>query len=161
NIFKRQLSLSPARRAILEKWKHGESVETADAQGIPRRLDQGPVPLSFAQQRLWFLDQLEPGSTAYNIPVAVRLSGKLDAIALERGLRELVRRHEALRTTFADMDCQPVQVIAPAAAFQGCFLSTIDLRALSDEGRETEVRRLTQQEGSQPFDLAHGLLLRT
>ena len=86
----------------------GRKLQAPPLVAVAQRQD---LPLSFAQQRLWFLDQLEPGSSAYNIPNAVRLSGKLDAIALERGLRELVRRHEALRTTFADMDGQPVQVI--------------------------------------------------
>ena len=73
----------------------------------------GPLPLSFAQERLWFLDRLEPGSAVYNIPVALRLGGALDAAALERALGEIVRRHEALRTTFAEVDGAPVQVIAP------------------------------------------------
>ncbi|HEX8271798.1 MAG TPA: amino acid adenylation domain-containing protein, partial [Longimicrobiaceae bacterium] len=77
----------------------------------------GPLPLSFAQERLWFLDRLEPGSAVYNIPVAWRLGGALDAAALERSLGEIVRRHEALRTVFAEVDGSPVQTIAPFGGF--------------------------------------------
>src|SRR5205085_5476316 len=68
-------------------------------------------PVTFAQQRLWFLDQLQPGSLSYLVPWAIRMSGKLDVFALERSLNEIVRRHEVLRTTFASKDEQPVQVV--------------------------------------------------
>src|SRR5687767_2524095 len=76
---------------------------------IPPRDPGSPVPLSFAHQRLWFLDQLQPGNPAYNFPVAVRLQGPLQPTALEQSLGEIVRRHEALRTTFSTVDEQPVQ----------------------------------------------------
>jgi hypothetical protein len=75
------------------------------------------APTSFAQERLWFIDRLEPGSAVYNIPVAWRLAGALDPAALERGLGEIVRRHEALRTVFAEVNGSPVQVIAPFGGF--------------------------------------------
>ncbi|MFL5653190.1 MAG: amino acid adenylation domain-containing protein, partial [Ktedonobacteraceae bacterium] len=116
------------------------------------------LPLSFAQQRLWFLDQLEPGSSAYNIPHAARLSGKLDARALEQSIQEIVRRHENLRTTFSTHEGQPVQVIGPAGRFH---LSVVDLSKLPSERREAEARQLGKQGARQPFDLAHGPLLRT
>src|SRR4051812_8973069 len=77
---------------------------------------QGALPLSFAQQRLWFIEQLAPGGFAYNAPFFARLTGPLDVAALERSLGELFRRHEVLRTTFVEVDGQPVQRIAPELA---------------------------------------------
>ncbi|HEU4595289.1 MAG TPA: amino acid adenylation domain-containing protein, partial [Pyrinomonadaceae bacterium] len=115
------------------------------------------TPLSFAQQRLWFLDKLEPGSAAYNMPTALRLTGRLDAAALGRTLGEVVRRHEVLRTTFVEVDGSPVQVIAPASEVS---LPVTDLSALDAGEREAEAQRLTQQEARRPFDLAAGPLLR-
>jgi amino acid adenylation domain-containing protein len=116
-----------------------------------------PLPASFAQQRLWFLDQLEPGSASYNIPTAVRLSGTLDVAALETALNEVVRRHEVLRTTFAAKDGQPWQTIAPSLTIP---LPVSDLSALPDGEREAEAARLTEEESRRPFDLAAGPLIR-
>ena len=114
-------------------------------------------PTSFSQQRLWFLDQFEPGSAYYNIPCAIRLSGRLDVGALERALNEIVRRHEALRTTFAVEDGQPVQVIAPLLRLP---LPVTDLSSLPVSEREAEAQRLAAEEAQRPFDLEHGPLLR-
>ncbi|MFP2930664.1 amino acid adenylation domain-containing protein, partial [Pyxidicoccus sp. 3LG] len=118
---------------------------------------EGTLPLSFSQQRLWFIDQLEPGSAAYNIPTGLRLTGTLDAGALERAFTEVVRRHEALRTTFVSVGGQAAQHIAPPAAFP---LATVDLTALPAGTREAEVRRIVSAEAVRPFDLARGPLLR-
>ncbi|HEU0052101.1 MAG TPA: condensation domain-containing protein, partial [Longimicrobium sp.] len=115
----------------------------------------GALPLSFAQERLWFIDRLEPGSAAYNIPVAWRLGGVLDEAALERSLGEIVRRHEALRTVFAEVDGSPVQVVAP---FDGFALAVEDLSELSD--REAAVRRRAGEEAARPFDISAGPLFR-
>jgi amino acid adenylation domain-containing protein len=112
-----------------------------------------PLPLSFAQERLWFIDQLEGGSAPYNIPAALRLAGPLDAAALERSLGEIVRRHEALRTVFREMDGGAVQVIAP---FAGFALPVDDLSGLPETDRETEVRRRAREDAARPFDLAEG-----
>jgi amino acid adenylation domain-containing protein len=117
----------------------------------------GPLPLSFAQERLWFIDRLEPGSAVYNIPSAVRLTGALDRAALERALGEIVRRHEALRTVFAAVDGLPVQVIAP---FGGFALPVEDLSGLGEADREAAVRRRGGEEGRRGFDLAAGPLFR-
>jgi hypothetical protein len=117
----------------------------------------GALPLSFAQERLWFIDRLEPGSTVYNIPAAWRLGGALDEAALERALGEIVRRHEALRTTFAEVDGSPVQVIAP---FGGFVLPVEDLSGLSEADREAAVRRRASEEARRTFDLSAGPLFR-
>jgi amino acid adenylation domain-containing protein len=121
---------------------------------VPR---DGDLPLSFAQQRLWFIDQLDPGNSVYNFPAAVRLIGPLDLTALEQSLNEIVRRHEVLRTTFLTVDGRPAQVIAQTSAVT---LALVDLRALSEADRETEVQRLAISEARCPFDLTKGPLLR-
>ena len=122
---------------------------------VPR---DGELPLSFAQQRLWFINQLEPGSSVYNFPAAVRLKGPLNVKALKQSLDELVKRHEALRTTFAIVDGRPVQVIAPLLTLT---LPIVDLRELPESERESEVQRLARNEAQRPFDLAEGPLVRT
>ncbi len=122
---------------------------------VPR---DGPLPLSFAQQRLWFVDRLQPGSAAYNMPYPLRLRGALDVRALERSLAEVVRRHEALRTVFATADGEPVQTVREAAP---PAVPSVDLRGLPDGPRAEEVRRLAAAEALRPFDLAAGPLLRT
>ncbi|HET7463871.1 MAG TPA: amino acid adenylation domain-containing protein, partial [Longimicrobium sp.] len=114
------------------------------------------LPLSFAQQRLWFLDQVQPGTAQYNVPLAVRTRARLDAGALERALAEVVRRHETLRTAFATVDGEPVQVIGPAA-FR---LERVDLSPLGAAEREATARRLAAEEAARPFDLARGPVIR-
>ena len=115
------------------------------------------APLSFVQQRLWFMHQLEPGSAAYNIPATVRLSGKLNTVALARSLSEVVRRHEILRTTFAEAAGGLTQVIAPAATLN---ISVTDLAGLSESERESEASRLAETTARLPFDLEKGPLAR-
>jgi FkbM family methyltransferase len=123
-----------------------------------KRVSRNTEPaLSMAQQRLWFSNQLEPDSPIYNLPTAVRLEGKLNVAAFRQSLNEVIRRHEALRTKFAEVDDQPVQVIAPALTLS---LPVVDLRSLPRAKRETEVSRLVGEEAQQPFDLTRGPLLR-
>ncbi|HEY3570033.1 MAG TPA: amino acid adenylation domain-containing protein [Thermoanaerobaculia bacterium] len=119
---------------------------------VPR---EEALPLSFAQERLWFLDQWEPGSPLYNMPAALELRGRLDRAALAAALGEIVRRHEALRTTFRAEAGEPAQVIAPQAPFP---LPLIDLRGLPE--RRAEAARLAAAEARRPFDLGRGPLLR-
>lgn len=116
------------------------------------------LPLSSAQKRLWFLDRLEPDSSAYNIRVAYRLTGQLNVVALEQGLIEIVRRHEALRTTFASVNGEPIQVITQEINFS---LPIVDLRNTPETDRQTEAQRLVTQEQERPFDLATGPLWRS
>src|SRR5690348_13819864 len=112
DLSQRRSQLSAAKRALLEKWTLNKptATETARVPAIPRRPEQSLVPLTFAQQRLWFLEQIVPGSPAYTIHESMHLTGALHVRALEASLHEIVRRHEALRTTFIALEGQPVQV---------------------------------------------------
>jgi acyl transferase domain-containing protein len=117
-----------------------------------------PLPLSFAQQRLWFMDQLAPANAAYYLPFAVRLSGPLNRVGLKQAFSEVIRRHEVLRTTFVIVDEQPAQVVGPAFDLP---LPTIDLQRLNHTEQEACVLKLATQHAMAPFDLSRGPLLRT
>ncbi|HEX2211050.1 MAG TPA: amino acid adenylation domain-containing protein [Longimicrobium sp.] len=138
-----------------------EAVRRADVPVLPPVVPVDrtqPLPLSFAQERLWFLDRLQPGSTIYNVSTALRLDGALDVPALERALGEIVRRHEVLRTTFAEADGGAVQVVAP---FAGFALPVEDLSATGDDAeRQAHARRRASELGSTQFDLERGPLFR-
>ncbi|HYD81948.1 MAG TPA: condensation domain-containing protein, partial [Paucimonas sp.] len=138
----------------------GERVQPAAAQElqpIPQVPRTGPLPLSSAQQRLWFLQQLEPNSAAYNMPAAVHLVGELDVAALKQAFEGLVARHETLRTTFREENGEAVQVIAPSADIA---MPVVELSTLAAEAREAEVKRIAEAEAAKPFDLKTGPLLR-
>jgi len=115
------------------------------------------VSLSFAQQRLWFVDQLEPGSPRYNIPAAIRLQGELRIDVLDKALNEIVRRHESLRTVFADEGGQPMQQFVPSLTLP---LPAFDLQHLSPTERDAETERIYEHESQHRFNLASGPLLR-
>jgi len=137
-----------------------EEMRRAGLPALPPVVPVGrdhPLPLSFAQERLWFIDRLEGGSAQYNISNALRLRGALDVDALERSLGEIVRRHESLRTVFREGDGGAVQVIAPYAGFT---LPTDDLSTLDPAAREAEVRRRATEDAARPFDLAEDPLFR-
>jgi amino acid adenylation domain-containing protein/non-ribosomal peptide synthase protein (TIGR01720 family) len=122
------------------------------------RIERSPeLPLSFAQQRLWFLSQLEPDSPFYNIPAAVRLEGQLNLAALEQSFNEILRRHEVLRTNFRTVEGQAIAVVSPTTPG---LLSVIDLSELPPDRRETKVRQLALAEAQQPFNLEADTLLR-
>ncbi|HYG61196.1 MAG TPA: amino acid adenylation domain-containing protein, partial [Thermoanaerobaculia bacterium] len=126
----------------------------------PAPRDGGPLPLSFAQERLWFIEQLQPGTPTYNVVIAAVLDGRLDAGALARGLATIVERHEALRTRFpisGGADGSPVQVIDPPPAW---VLPQVDLSGLPAGSREAAAQALLDGESRRPFDLAAGPLLR-
>jgi hypothetical protein len=147
--------LSP-RQALLRKLRDRKA-ELLGEDAIPRRAGAGPAPLSLAQQRLWFLEQLEPGTPRFNLLTAVRLRGRLDPGVLQRTVEEVVRRHEALRTRFDFVAGEPVQSAVPPGAIP---LPVVDLAGLPPERREALLHRLGSGEAARPFDLARGTLLR-
>jgi amino acid adenylation domain-containing protein len=114
-------------------------------------------PLSFSQRRLWFLDKLEPGKSVYNVSEALRLKGRLNRAALAQSVNEIIRRHDSLRTTFADLGGSPVQVVSPSLTIE---MQTEDLTQFPAAGREREAARRIGDRASQPFDLKRGPLIR-
>src|SRR6185295_15915327 len=154
----RLAGLSREQRALLFEQIRQRKEHAAAPERIPRRPpDLDLPPLSFAQERLWFIDRLEPGLASYNMPLSLRISGELSPALLAAILGEIVRRHESLRTTFQEAAGEPVQVIATAAPWQQPL---VDLTALPADTRAAEAQRLAQEEAEQPFDLGRGPLLR-
>jgi amino acid adenylation domain-containing protein len=150
-------SLSEERRLLLQRMLLERAGAAGSAQEIRPRAADGPAPLSFAQRRLWFMDRLEPGSPAYNIPHALRLRGRLDPRAMRRALGEVARRQESLRTVFRDTEGDPVQVVLPPAPVP---LPLVDLSGLPAAAREAETRRRLYDESMLPMELARGPLFR-
>ncbi|HEX8176350.1 MAG TPA: amino acid adenylation domain-containing protein, partial [Pyrinomonadaceae bacterium] len=151
-------SLSPQRKRLLELLLRQESAKAAPPMtAIQRRGTDNNLPLSFAQQRLWFLEQLDPGNTAYIMDTAVRLFGRLDTHVLERTLNEIIRRHEVLHTQFEFHEGKPAQVITPTAYIH---LPLIDLGALADTTRQNLLQQLRDAEAQRPFELERAPLLR-
>src|SRR5436853_1545597 len=129
----------------------------SETRAIRRRADKGKARLSTSQQRIWILEQMEPGTSTYNIPVVVRIKGELDEEALEASLRELTKRHESLRTTIEEEEAEPVQIIHDDIRIE---LRKEDLRAESGEGLERLLREIGEEEGRGIFDLQRGPLVR-
>ncbi|MDZ8263788.1 amino acid adenylation domain-containing protein [Nostoc sp. ChiQUE01b] len=138
---------------FLQQAKQVKTSHQLPIQRVPR---DGELPLSFAQQRLWFLHQLSPDSRSYNMLLILRLDGSLNIVALEQSMGELVCRHEVLRTTFPTVDGKPVQRIAPPTALT---LPVYDLQALSAKEQTDRIRQMANSQASQPFDLAVGPLI--
>jgi amino acid adenylation domain-containing protein len=153
----RRLFEAPTVAGLAESIDAGRGAGLQAPPIVPVPRDGRELPLSFAQQRLWFIDQLEPGVSVYNFPAAVRLKGPFNVVALKQSLNELVKRHEVLRTTFAIVDGRPAQVVAPLLTLA---LPIVDLRDLPETEREIEVQRLATNEAQRPFDLAEGPLVR-
>jgi amino acid adenylation domain-containing protein len=156
-ILHNSILSSDEERTLLSYLLKEEGIEHRSGRVIQARPRSEQSPLSYAQQRLWFLDQLQPGLTAYNLVSAVRLDGPLDVAALERALSEIVRRHEVLRSTFKSVNGTPLQIIAPACPLR---LEVIDLQATTLSERAGQAQRLASEEAQQPFDLARGPLFR-
>ncbi len=156
-LIENYASLDPRRQKLLEKMLADRGISLEEKIILPRPRDGSPFPLSFAQQRLWFLEQLEPNTALYNIPVAVRITGPLDLDALQHSLDAIVARHESLRTTFSTRQGEPVQVIAAEGHLP---IQQLDLSDLPAAQREQRVQRLALEEAQKPFDLEHGPLAR-
>ncbi|MDF5718830.1 MAG: condensation domain-containing protein, partial [Rhizonema sp. NSF051] len=151
-------ALTPGKRQLLLQRLHNKKREVLlQSQIVPQSRESNSFPLSFAQQRLWFLDQLQPGHSAYNIFQSMRLVGWLNVVVLEQSFKEVMKRHEVLRTTFTTVDGQSRQVIAPTPTFR---LLLTDLQELPKDKREAEVLRLAHKEAQHSFNLAKGPLLR-
>lgn len=146
-------NLSATKKALLEKWKAGKLRSYA----IPKRPDCNQSPLSFAQQRLWFIDRLYQGSSFYNIPTAIHLKGLLDVTALKQSLNEIMKRHEAWRTSFVIVDKQPFQAIASKLSWE---LPIVNLEHLSGKNWDIEVQKIASEEAKKPFDLSQAPLVR-
>lgn len=160
DVLKLIESLSPERRSLLMLKMMKTHKLTSKKESIPRlpRNDgSNRFPLSFAQRRLWLVDQLEPGNPAYNIWEAFRLVGKLDVPALDQSLNEVVRRHEILRTFFRVEDGEPVQVVAPELNLS---MSVIDLTEIVETKLSAKVRTVLTRQAKRVFDLTEGPLLR-
>src|ERR1041385_4672952 len=153
SLFERA-TVAGLAEAVAEALGTGAGVAVA---GIERADRSEHLPLSYAQQRLWFLEQLEPGSNTYNVPVAVRLSGALEVEVLRQTLQEVVRRHEVLRTRFAEVGGQPVQVIDEQVEFA---LAVEDLSELGQAEQEAAVAVAGRAEAERGFDLEQGPMLR-
>ncbi|WP_416671495.1 non-ribosomal peptide synthetase [Egbenema bharatensis] len=159
DVSQQLATLSPEQRAWLELRLKRKGLELPKAQIIPKRKDSNALPLSFAQQRLWFIQQLDPQNASYNIPVALRLQGHLRVAVLQQTFHELVSRHETLRTRImTDEQGQPVQVIDPVHPIQ-VIMPIVDLSQISQP--DLEIQRLATKSAQHPFDLAQPLLRST
>jgi len=134
-----------------------QTARLASGPATPQPSKENTAPLSFAQQQVWLHAQLVPGIPIYNEPVTIRHHGSLDVAALERALTEIIRRHEAWRTTFALADGEPVQIVQPATMV---FLPVVDLSDLPETRKEESARQLAHEDALRPFDLSVGPLLR-
>jgi amino acid adenylation domain-containing protein len=154
--------LSAERTLLLQQLLRQRGVAAvAPTEELPaKRAGAGPCPLSFAQERLWFLYQMAPESPVYNLDSASRLSGPLDLAVLARSFAEVVRRHEVLRTTFGEPDGEPLQTVHPPAPFPLPLVDLGGLGGLAGGTQAAEAERLARQEAARAFDLARGPLLR-
>jgi amino acid adenylation domain-containing protein len=144
------------RQALLRKLLDREGLTRPGDEPISSRATDGPAPLSPGQERLWFLEQLNPGSPSYTIHHAFRIDAALNPAALSRALNQVVRRHESLRTTFLNVDGRPVQVVTPTLTLD---VPVVDLRSLGVDADERALA-LATAEARKPFDLTTGPLLR-
>ena len=158
-LQEKRAKLSPEKRALLQKRLRGELTELSQPTTIPRRPSGDSAPLSFAQERMWFLYALEPESPTYNESATSRIQGKLNLNAMRRAYREVVRRHEILRTTFHLVDDQPVQIVAPVP--EDWDFSVVDLTHLPADERLAQATKVVEAERKRPFNLSEEFPWRT
>lgn len=149
--------LSPEKRKLLEKLLSQQNIDLKKKRILPQSREQNRFPLSYAQQRMWFLDQWEPGNPMYNNPAAVSIAGRVNVDAVKQALRELGKRHEVLRTVFENEHGNPVQVIQPES---NIALQQLDVQHLSEDEQQKTLREEANAEAQAPFDLSTGPLLR-
>ncbi|HVN80126.1 MAG TPA: condensation domain-containing protein, partial [Terriglobia bacterium] len=149
--------LSPAKRQLLERRFLGQLAGNPRSAKVPRRTGSGPFPLSFGQQRLWFLDQIEPSSPLYSVGWAAELRGPLNLDALRLAFNTIVKRHESLRTTYSHFDGSPVQVIAEDRLVEW---SLFNLETADPVSQTSDVNVILKKEAQRPFDLSRDLMLR-
>src|SRR5918911_2752443 len=157
NLAERIANLPPDKRILMERLLKNENVDLTQKIILPQGRERNYFPLSYSQQRLWFLDQLEPNQSYYTISIVRRLKGAFDLAVFERALTEMVRRHESLRTSFRVIDQLPVQVIGDPEPFR---VPLIDLSMLPPPERRAEARRLAWEDSKRPFVLSEGPLFR-
>lgn len=146
-------ALSPAKQALLARKLAARSTERPELahERIAARTDNGPAPLSYAQELLWLFEQMTPGTPAYNVPLVRRIRGAVDVRALEHAFSTVVARHESLRTKFVEIEGSPRQVVLPAEPVE---IDHIDLRSRAADSREEEAERILREIAARPFDLA-------
>ncbi|MDQ2980089.1 MAG: condensation domain-containing protein, partial [Acidobacteriota bacterium] len=157
DLAERLAALSPEKRELLERRLKERALESGRAEAILTEPGRRQAPLSFSQQRIWFLDRLERDGSAYNVPTAVRVRGTLDVSALARAIQAIVDRHASLRTRFPEVEGMPVQRIEEHASIA---FPVVDLGGLPADERAREARRMVRDEAVRPFDLARGPVLR-
>ncbi len=156
-LKERIAGMSLDQRALLEQRLLRARKQQVRAVTISRRQSSDPAWLSFGQQQMWFLDQLAPGTSTYNIPDVMQLTGPLDINGLEQGLRGVIERHEVLRTRIASVDGNPIPAVNKTWEFA---IRQFDLRNLPEQERKSEAARILREQVRQPFDIAQDLMLR-
>lgn len=156
----RQSKLSPSQRALLEKWMRSEPRPHPGKPVIPRHLAASPLPLSFAQRRMLFENQLDPTSSRYNIPIAMRINGPLNTQAMEQTIYEIIDRHEILRTYFPIRDGVSEQVIIPTDRLMNTIFSFSNMSILPEDERQASIIQMLNVETQRPFNLTQDLSIR-
>ena len=149
--------LKARKPEIIAFLQQANLVNQKTVTSIPTTLRTDKIPLSFAQQRLWFLEQLQSGNSTYHIPTAVRLTGSLNAEVLQQVINTIIQRHEVLRTNFKTVDEELIQVISPS---QELVINLINLQLIPKAEQEFKVKQIAIEEARKPFDLEEDLLLR-
>ncbi|MEC4812714.1 MAG: amino acid adenylation domain-containing protein [Scytonema sp. PMC 1069.18] len=157
DLTKKIASLSPAKRALLERRLKQQKANDSEQQVISRNSYHSPLPLSFTQQRMWFGTQLKPNSPLFNVVNAVEINGFLNVEVLQQALDAIVERHTVLRSTIKQIDGEPVQIIAPS---QKVTIQYVDLREVAVVERKNESQRFINEEIQRPFNLESGPVLR-
>jgi hypothetical protein len=156
-LKERVTGLSSDRRALLEERLLSAHRQRWRPPTIPRRAAGEPALLSFGQEQMWFLDQLDPGTATYNIPDVMRLTGSLNVEALEAGFRAIVSRHEVLRTRIGSVEGSPIPALNDNWDFS---IRQFDLRNHPAEARDAQARKIIQEQVREPFNIAQDLTLR-